>query len=88
MGMWTHTWKYQHTRGNVGENIPQPSCLGPAGCGIHPAPPQPSGTPRMGWVVLVLSLALVFGMCGVHDVHGDTGHVGCMRHMGLMGCMG
>lgn len=51
-------------------------------------PPQPSGTPRVGWVVVTQSLAPVLGMCGVRDVHGGTGHVECTRYMGLMACMG
>lgn len=28
------------------------------------------------------------GMCGVHDVCGGIGYVGCRSHVGLMGCMG
>lgn len=60
----------------------------PTGCGIHPALPPAIRGLLMGWVVVMQSLALVFGMCGVHDVHGGIGHVGCMRYMGLMGYMG
>lgn len=62
--------------------------LGPMGCGIHAALPPSIRGLLMEWVVVMQSLALVLGMCGVHDVHGGMWHVACMRFMGLMGYMG
>lgn len=51
-------------------------------------PPCTPHSTRVGWVVVMQSLALVFGMCGVHDVHGGIGNLGCMMYMELMRYMG